>query len=189
MQTIFQTSLTPEQYAQQNFEEQVRPPLHCAACGQAHSFEALGYSSRFVTQAIATVLMIWVRRFVCRHCRISVSCLPQFAQPYRVVNTPTIEAAFNGQESRVEVQRWERVLRSYWRSFEAHLPQLVRCVGQAFGALPLKVTAREFWARCVQGGQGLARTTQELIARFGTCLFGTYRCHQPEKQARKSRGK
>lgn len=189
MQTIFQTSLTPEQYAEQNFEEQVRPPLQCPACGQAHSLGALGYYSRFITQAIATVLMIWIRRFVCGHCRISVSCLPQFAQPYRVVNTPTIEAAFNGEERRADVQRWELVLRSYWRSFEAHLAELVRRAGQDLGLLPLQATAREFWERCVQRGQGLARTTQELIARFRTCLFGTYRCHQPEKQARKSRGK
>ena len=189
MQTIFQTSLTPEQYAEQNFEKQVRPPLQCPACGQAHSLEALGYYSRFITQAVATGLMIWIRRFLCCHCRISVSCLPQFAQPYRVVNTPTIEAAFNGQEQRAEVERWELVLRSYWRSFEAHLAELVRRVGQALGSLPLKTTARVFWEQGVQRGQGLARTTQELIARFRTCLFGTYRCHQPEKQVRKSRGK
>jgi hypothetical protein len=189
MQTIFQTSLTPEQYAENNFEEQVRPPLQCPACKHAHTLEALGYYSRFVTRAIATVLQIWVRRFLCRDCRISVSCLPQFAQPYRVVNSPTIEAAFNGEESRAEVQRWMLVVRTYWRSFEAHLPELVRRVGQEFGAVPVNATAREFWERCVQGAQGLEQTTRELIARFRTCLFGTYRCHQPEKQARKSRGK
>ena len=133
--------------------------------------------------------MIWISRFVCRHCRISVSCRPQFAQPYRVVNSTTVEAAFNGEQARADVQRWELVLRSYWRSFEAHQAELGRRVGQDLGSLPLKATAREFWEGCVQRGQGLARTTQELIARFRRCLFGTYRCHQPAKQARKWRAK
>ena len=154
------------------FRSQSDLPSHARPVGRPTAWEL------WVTQAIATVLMIWVRRFVCRHCRISVSCLPQFAQPYRVVNTPTIEAAFNGEDRRPDVQRWELVLRSYWRSFEAHQVELVRRVGQQWGTIPLQATAREFWERCVQRGQGLAWTTRDLIARFGTCLFGTYRCHR-----------
>jgi hypothetical protein len=52
---------------------------------------ALAYYERYITTATVLVLLIWVRRFLCRHCRISVSCLPDFAQPYRAVNTPTVE--------------------------------------------------------------------------------------------------
>jgi len=189
MQTIFPTSLTPAEYVEQEYEEQVQAPERCPNCEGLNSLEALGYYSRFVTQVIAAVLEIWVRRFRCRRCRISVSCLPEFAQPYRVVNSTTVEAGFNGEQTRADVQRWELVLRSYWRSFEAHQVELVRRVGQQWGTIPLQATAREFWERCVQRCQGLARTTQELIARFRTCLFGTYRCHQPEKQTRKSHGK
>jgi hypothetical protein len=189
MQTIFPTSLTPAEYVEQNYQAQVQAPEQCPNCGGPNSLEALGYYPRFVTQVIAAVLEILVRRFRCRRCRISVSCLPEFAQPYRVVNSTTVEAAFNGEQAGADVQRWELVLRSYWWSFEAHLPELVRRVGQALGSLPLQATAREFWEQWVQRGQGLARTTQELIARFRTCLFGTYRCHQPGKQTRKSRGK
>jgi hypothetical protein len=189
MQTIFPTSLTPAEYVEQQYQEQVPPPEQCPHCHGPNCLEALGYYSRFVTQVIAAVLEIMVRRFRCRRCRISVSCLPAFAQPYRVVNSTTVEAAFNGEQARPDVQRWELVLRSYWQSFQTHQAELVRRVGPHWGAIPLQATAREFWERCVQRGQGLARITQELIARFRTCLFGTYRCHQPEKQARKSRGK
>jgi hypothetical protein len=151
--------------------------------------EALGYYSRFVTQTMAAVLAILVRRFRCRRCRLSVSCLPAFAQPYRVVNNVTIAAAFDGPQTRADVQRWWVLLRSYWRRFEGHVPALVRRVGQHFGALPLVATARDFWERCLQACGGLAQATQELIARFGTCLFGTYRCHQPGKPASQPRGK
>ena len=133
--------------------------------------------------------MIWIRRFVCRHCRISVSCRPQFAQPYRVVNSTTVEAAFNGEQARADVQRWWVLLLSYWRRFEAHVPELVRRVGQTFGRLPLEPTAKDFWKRCVRAGSGLARITKELIDRFRTCLLGTYRCHQRKKVVKKTCGK
>ncbi len=145
MQNIIPTSLTPEQYAQQQYDKQVRPPELCPNCDQPHGLEALGYYSRFITQAIATVLEIWIRRFLCRHCRISVSCLPQFAQPYRLVNTQTVEAGFPGQNTRPAVQRWACLIAAYWRRFEQHLPGLLERVGSAFGALPLQATARDFW--------------------------------------------
>ena len=107
MQRIFQTSLTPEQYAEQAYQKQVPAPENCPNCARAHALEGLAYYHRYITTATAIVLMIWVRRFLCRHCRVSVSCLPSFAQPYRLVNTPTIEAGFNGQSSRQILQRVE----------------------------------------------------------------------------------
>lgn len=189
MQTIFPTSLTPAEYVEQSYHKQVPGPEQCPNCQVLNRLEALGYYSRFVTQAIAAVLEIMVRRFRCRHCQVSVSCLPAFAQPYRVVNSRTVEAAFDGEQARADVQRWEAVLRSYWRRFTAHLPELARRVGQAFGRWPLPPEARAFWERCVRARGGLARITQELIAGFQTCLFGTYRCHQRKKVLRPSCGK
>src|ERR1039458_3658860 len=55
-------------------------------CQRAHALEALAYYDRYITTVTALVLMIWVRRFLCRLCRVSVSCLPTFAQPYRPGN-------------------------------------------------------------------------------------------------------
>jgi len=92
-----------------------------------------------ITTATALVLLIWVRRFLCRHCRISVSCLPQFAQPYRPVNTPTIAAGFNGQDDCPEVQRWSELIGVYWRRFKAHLPLLLR-----------QPTATGFWRQLLR---------------------------------------
>jgi hypothetical protein len=178
MQTIFPTLLTPEQYAQQNYQVQVPAPESCPNCQRPNCLQALGYYSRFITQTIAIVLEIWIRRFRCCRCRISVSCLPQFAQPYRVVNNATVQAGFNDQSTRADVQRWQSLIDTYWRRFEQHLPQLVQCVGQAFGSLAVDVTASAFWTQWLAACRSLAAGTCQLVARFCTCLFGTYRCHQ-----------
>jgi len=177
MQTIYPTSLTPEQYAEQEYHKQVKPLENCPNCQRAHVLEALAYYPRYITTAVAMVLLIWVRRFLCRHCRISVSCLPAFAQPYRPVNTPTVAAGFNGQAT-PQVARWSELIGGYWRRFETHLPVLLRQVGHAFGPMPLQPTAKEFWRQLLRECGNLANATGQLIHQFHTCLFGIYRCHQ-----------
>jgi hypothetical protein len=177
MQTIVKTSLTPEQYVEQDYQKQVKPPENCPNCGRAHSLEALAYYKRYVTSVLA-VLLIWVRRFLCRHCRVSISCLPDFAQPYRAINTATIAAGFNGQAQSREVQHWGAAIDVYWRRFQRHLPVLVRQVGHAFGPLPLQPTADDFWKQLLRHCGDLANATRQLVHQFHTCLFGTYRCHQ-----------
>jgi hypothetical protein len=178
MQTIYPTSLTPEQYAEQAYHKQVRPPENCPNCQRAHVLEALAYYERFITTAAAMVLLILVRRFLCRLCGVSVSCLPAFAQPYRLVNTPTIAAGFNGQDALPEVQRWSQLIGVYWRRFQIHLPVLLRQVGNAFGRVPLQPTAAGFWRQLLRQCGDLASATRQLIHQFHTCLFGRYRCHQ-----------
>jgi hypothetical protein len=177
MQNIIKTSLTPAQYAEQNYQKQVRAPEICSNCGRAHSLEALAYYHRYVT-FLTKVLMIWVRRFLCRHCRVSISCLPDFAQPYRAVNTATVQAGFSGQTQSREVQHWGTTIEAYGRRFQGHLPVLLRQVGHAFGPVPLHPTAQGFWAQLLGHCGDLASATGELVRQFHTCLFGTYRCHQ-----------
>ena len=177
MQRIYPTSLTPEQYVEQEYHRQVKPPENCPNCQRVHALEALGYYHRYLTSSTTLVLLIWVRRFLCRHCRISVSCLPAFAQPYRVVNTPTVAEGFNGQNT-PQVARWSELIGSYWSRLEIHLPRLLRQVGNAFGPLPLQPTAREFWEQLLRHCGDLAQATQQLVHQFHTCLFGTYPCHQ-----------
>jgi len=139
--------------------------------------EVWAYYHRYITSTTALVLWIWIRRFWCRHCHISVSCLPQFAQPYRPVNTPTIAEGFDGQAT-PQVARWSELIHGYWRRFETHLPTLVQQVGNAFGPLPLRPTVRGFWQQLIGRCADLDTATRQLIHQFHTCLFGTYRCHQ-----------
>lgn len=177
MQTIYPTSLTPEQYAKHEHHKQVRPPENCLNCQRAHALEALAYYQRYITTATALVLLIWVRRFICRHCRITVSCLPSFAQPYRPVNSATVAEGFDGQATD-QTERWIHLIKGYQERFKAHLPMLLRQVGNAFGPLPLQPTANGFWRQLIGQGGDWGKATRQLIDQFHTCLFGTYRCHQ-----------
>jgi hypothetical protein len=177
MQTIYRTSLTPEQYAEQEHHRQVPPPECCPNCLRAQVLEALGYYARWISTATDLVLRIWVRRFECRHCEVTASCLPEFAQPYRVVNTSTVADGFHGKATD-EVKRWKKVIVSYWKGFESHLLTLLQVVGNAFGSVPAKPTAQDFWWRLFARCGDLGAATQQLVQVFHTCLFGTYRCHQ-----------
>jgi hypothetical protein len=184
VQTIFQTSLTPEQYAEQESHRQVPPPANCLNCHRAHCLEALGYYERWISTVMSLFVPIFVRRFICRHCRVTVSCLPQFAQPYRLVNTPTVAAGFNGDDTRTEVRRWKSLIGVYWRQFEKHLPALLLRLGNAFGAAPVRASARGFWGRLIECCGDLETATRRMVHQFHTCLFGTYRCHQrPQARA------
>lgn len=177
MQTIFPTSLTPLQYVEQNYQKQVKAPESCPNCSRAHTLEALAYYQRYVTW-LTKVLIVWVRRFLCRHCQVSVSCLPDFAQPYRAINTTTIAAGFSGPTQSQAVQHWGGAIKSYWHRFQTHLPTLVRAVGNAFGPVPLVPRTQGFWQQLLGHCGDLARATRQLVEQFHTCLFGTYRCHQ-----------
>jgi hypothetical protein len=177
MQTIYPTSLTPEQYAEQEHHTQVPPPERCPNCWAAQVLEALAYYWRYITTLTDLVLQIRVRRFQCRHCQITVSCLPEFAQPYRAVNTPTVADGFYGKATD-PVKRWASLIAAYWKRYQAHLPTLLREVGNAFGPVPLQPTAEDFWRRLIARCGDLGQATQQLIHQFHTCLFSTYRCHQ-----------
>ena len=177
MQTIYPTSLTPEQYAEQNHHEQVSPPECCPNCLRAQVLEALAYYWRYITTTTDLVLRIAVRRFQCQHCEVTVSCLPEFAQPYRLVDTSTVADGFD-EKATAQTARWIGLIECYWERFEAHLPMLLRQVSNAFGPLELRPTAKRVWRHLLKGCGDLGSLTQQLVHRFHTCLFGTYRCHQ-----------
>jgi len=181
MQTICHLPITAEQYVQTDYQRRVRPPANCPNCGTAHRMKALSYYWRYLSRCSdPSALIIWGRRFLCRGCKVSVSCLPDFAQPYRFVSTATIEAGFNGQDDHPDVQRWRDLIARYWRRFQAHLPRLILLVGPAYGAVATPTTVAEFWKQLRRACGGLATTTRQLVEQFRTCLFGTYRCHQPK---------
>lgn len=179
MQIIVPVTLSPEQYAQSEHHRQMPRPANCPNCGQAGSQKALGYYQRYISLLVAKVLQIWVRRFWCRHCGITVSCLPDFAQPYRLVNNQTIQAGFQGEE-RPDVQRWDVLLRSYWKRFESYWPQLRSQVGSAFGRCAPGATARQFWQGVLKACGSLTTATRQLVHQFGVTLFATYQCHRPK---------
>jgi hypothetical protein len=176
MQTIYPVTLTPQEYVDAGFEDQVIKPESCANCGGANALKALGYYARWVSYLLE-VFRIRVRRFRCRRCQVSISCLPDFAQPYRVVHSQTVQAGFNGEGGK-EVEHWGWLIVAYWKQFSAHRQRLLSAVGNAFGPCPAGMSARKFWRLLMEKGVDLAKTTRRLVREFGTCLFGAYRCHQ-----------
>lgn len=178
MQNIYPVTLTPKEYSEQRLEEQVQKPENCLNCGGANCLEALGYYWRWISYVLEA-FRIRVRRFLCLQCRVSISCLPDFAQPDRVVNTQTVEAGFQGDGAGA-VRHWGWLILAYWKKFAAHLQELLRTVGNAFGPCPVVVSPEDFWKMILKDGEGLAAATGQLVRQFRTCLFGTYRCHQPK---------
>jgi hypothetical protein len=179
MQVIVAIPCSPELYAEQDLQRSVRPPLRCPGCDQPGHFEALGYYSRGVTDSLGRTLAIWVRRFLCLPCRVTVSCLPDFAQPYRLVNNQTTERFFNGQTETLDVQRNHDRLLRYWRRFQQWAPDLRKLIGSVFGRAPPGEKAGALWQRLMDACKCLSACTRQLIEKFRITCFRTYLCHRP----------
>src|ERR1051325_10453767 len=96
MQMIRAMPLSVDRYVELNFHRRVPRPAECPHCGAQHTLQALGYYQRNLTNPKGTVLSVSIRRFRCCDCRRTVSILPSFAQPYKLVLTATINAFFCG---------------------------------------------------------------------------------------------
>ena len=109
---------------------------------------------------------------------MTVSCLPHFAQPYRVIANATIEAFFDGRTHQPDVQRWEQLLGSYRRTYHGWFRSLRRECGAWFGRAPPDEEPLSFWRRILGACGGLAAATGKLVSQVRVTLFGRYRCHQ-----------
>jgi hypothetical protein len=179
MQKVRRVKLTVEAYVREQFHRRMRPPEQCPNCGRLHRLWAHGYYERDSTERTGKPLRFWVRRFLCRCCGITVSCLPCFAQPYRLVSHATLGAFLKGQSQRRDVQVRQELLQRYVRRFAEWRPSLVRIVGHRFGRASPKEEATAFWRRAVAACGSAAELTMQLVEEFRTTCFRTYRCHQP----------
>ena len=96
MQVIIALRCTPEKYVRDGLVHRVRSPPRCPGCGARGPLRAHDYYPRATTDSSGHVITIRVRRYLCRKCGVTVGCLPSFVQPYRLVNSATIEKAFLG---------------------------------------------------------------------------------------------
>lgn len=179
MQKVRRVKLTVEAYVRELFQKRMRAPEQCPNCGRFHQLWGHGYYGRWTTDALGKAIWFLVRRFLCMHCGITVSCLPYFAQPYRLVNHTTLEAFLKGHSRRRDVQALLGLLQRYVRRFNEWRPSLVRIVGYRFGRASPKEEATAFWRRAVAACGSTAELTMELVTEFRTTCFRTYRCHQP----------
>jgi len=183
MQVIVKTSCgTVEEYIAQEAHRSVRPPEQCPYCNKPHSLEHLGYYLRGCTDSTGKIREISVIRFKCPIKKRTVSCLPDFAQPYRLVNNTTTEKFFNGDRESAEVQRNRDTLRRYWRRFTGMATHLRQIAGCSLGRAPPKEPAAGLWRRILAKYRTLAKATRSLVNDFRTTCFGKYRCHSPAAQ-------
>ena len=177
MQKLVRVKLSVEAYVREQFHKQMRPPLQCPNCGRIRRLWALGYYQRYTTGALGKAIAILVRRFRCTYCKITVSCLPSFAQPYRLVGHTTLEAFVKGRHHRRDVQAQWDLLHRYLRRFAEWQPQLLRIIGPRFGRASPKEDATAFLRRAVATCGSTSKLTVLLVEQFGTTCFTTYRCH------------
>jgi hypothetical protein len=178
MQVIYAIDIDPEEYAANEWQRQISPPARCPNCKRPKSLWALGYYGRNLSRVTLGALVIFIRRFRCRHCRKTTSILPDFAQPYRFVQNRTIERFFNGEGSSDEVVRHSDLLSRYWRRFGIFLPEIDRSLGKALERAPPD-QPRAVWRVLVHLYEDLASVTNALVSAHQITLFGRYRCHRP----------
>jgi hypothetical protein len=109
---------------------------------------------------------------------VTVSCLPRFAQPYRLICNATIEAFFEGRSARNDVRAWSELLGRYRRAYQRWFETLRMECGALFGRSPPEQKPLRFWGRIMKACGGLASATGKLVGQLRVTLFGRYRCHQ-----------
>ena len=178
MQIICTVSLSPDCYANESFHRNIKPPIECPHCNIRGTLAALGYYSRNVTSTKRGVLSIFVRRFRCRLCGRTVSILPSFAQPYRLVLNSTTNEFFGGTLG-TNALSWLPLLQQYWNRFTKWIPEINRVIKSVVERSPPHPDAAGWWQVLVAAFGDLEKIPATLVSRFGVTLFGRYRCHSP----------
>jgi len=180
MQLIQSLPIDAETYVAEDFHRCIRPPPECPNCGRIGHLPALGYYERNLSRLGKGVIRIKIRRFRCRACKKTVSILPQFAQPYRVVQNETIELFIRGAPYDECVTRWMSILPRYRQRFVRWLPEIQRVMEfDSNRAPPEDDRALEWWPRILAKYGNLSGATLVFVSLFGITLFGRYQCHRP----------
>jgi hypothetical protein len=178
MQIIRTVAVSADHYEETDLHQGVQPPAGCPHCSATTALKALGYYSRNVTSPRHRVLLILVRRFRCRRCGKTVSVLPSFAQPYRLVLNSTINDYFGGTLGATALS-WLPLLKQYWNRFSGWLPHAHPILRSVVRGSPPQADAVGWWQLLTGALGDLERITTVLVDRFGITLFGRYRCHSP----------
>ena len=179
MQVIIQMEMKVDQYVKDEFHKRMRAPERCGNCAQTVVHTANGSYKRYTTNESGSDVLFRVARFKCNVCKLTTSCLPSFAQPYRQVASETIEGFIAGDYDRLDVRHFEWLLIRYSRNFVQWHKSLISIVGSRFGRAPPQENATAFLRRAVAACGSFAELTIRLVQEFKTTCFRTYRCHQP----------
>lgn len=179
VQIIVEVSVSAEQYVSQGFERSISPPNACPHCHAAGTLDILGYYTRSVTGKRSVILRLSVRRFRCRACHKTVSILPAFAQPYRLVQNHTVDRFFCGNKKSENITPWLPLLKRYWKRFAWWVSQTDAVLRRELDQIPPHCSPTAWWAGIVVSFGNIGIATQKLVTRLRITLFGEYRCHRP----------
>ena len=179
MQLIVDFPVDAEEYVSREFQRGIAPPAACPHCHHCGSLEALGYYPRNVTGKKSTVVRLSIRRFRCRACGKTVSVLPAFAQPYRLIHNHTIQRFFCGHRKGEDVKPWLVLLRRYWKRFGRWVARDDAIPRSWFDHAPPPCSPAGWWTAVVALFGTMIVATQNLVTEFQVTLFGRYRCHRP----------
>lgn len=180
MQVICYLKIDAERYAAENYQFSIRPPPQCPHCQGQNTLWALGYYVRYLSRLGAGILNIRIRRFRCCQCAKTISLLPAFAHPYRLIQNQTFHRFAVGHTHCSDVQRFESLLKRYWLQFEKWIPEINKATGQILGRAPPLHKSEAWWCQITThfGNPDLA--TLGLVEKHQITFFGRYHCHLPQ---------
>lgn len=174
---------TADGYIKEAGHRKVKPPESCLDCGH-QKLHRHGFYERGVVE-LGVLVSISVARFLCSACQRTVSCLPSFALPYRLIVAETVEAFFEERYGEAGIDRYWDLLVVYRERWEERAPEIERISGGYFGPLNDQGSSKRLLKAMLGKWNRLRRASQELLHRFGESLLGFYPIHD---WARKPRG-
>ena len=189
MQLIISFHGGPVEYVRDGAHRKVGRPDACPICDEPGCMRAHGFYSRSVSApGRIRMLLIWIRRFLCRACHLTTSMLPDFAQPYRLVATDTVDKYFSDVRDGADVNVWAEHLARYQKRLEERIPETKSALLTAYdiGELPLEST--DLWLVVCRIFDGARRFTARFASELGMTVFGIYDCHRPSGKSQKHIG-
>ena len=121
---------------------------------------------------------IEVARFICPQCRHTVSLLPSFVLPYRLLPVSMVEAWFLGERQHIGTAQYESLLKGYHRHWaRVRAGQLHRVLGNALGRIEPEHANVQLLEAMTGHWQNLEGANVGLLKDFGESLLGRYRIH------------
>jgi hypothetical protein len=133
---------------------------------------------------LGVYLLILIARFLCPLCGRTMSCLPSFAQPYRMMGTATVEAFLQKRMDEPGIaQHWD-LLHSYGQRWEQRSPEIEAVTGLFFGPLSDEPPPKRLLGALLSKWGDLQRASVQLLELFGETPLGRYRIHDWARVAR-----